>query len=149
MGRRTTVRICSALVIVGALVLSGCAREQPIYEARNHMLPSGAATYSLDQIENRIIKAAKSTGWNVARLGPGALRATLKWGVGDKHVVVVKIEYGQTSFNILHESSQNLLEGMAPEETAYAGQIVIHKRRNERVQALEKAIEQGLYGPAS
>lgn len=149
MGRMRTVRNCSALVIVAALILSGCTREQPIYEARNHLLPSGAAIYSLDQIESRIIKGAKSKGWYVDRVGPGALRATVKWGVGDKHVVVVKIEYNRESFNILHESTQNLLEDIAGPNQFYAGQKLIHRRRNDRVHQLESAIEQELYGPAS
>ena len=149
MNNRMRVGICSALFIFGALVLTGCERARPIYEAHNHMLPSGASIYSLDHIESRIIKAAKSKGWQVDRIGPGALRATVKWGAGDKRVAVVKIEYNRKSFNILHERSQNLLEGIAPSDHWYAGQKVIHRRRNDRVHELESAIENELLGPGS
>ncbi len=149
MNNGMKVTICSALFIFGTFVLTGCERAHPIYEARNHMLPPAASAYSLEQVEGRIIKAAKSKSWHVSRIGPGALRATIKWGGGgDKHVAVVKIEYDRKSFNILHERSQNLLEGIAPPEHMYEGQKVIHRRRNDRVHELESAIDQELYGPS-
>ena len=103
----------------------------------------------MDRIESRIIKAAKSTGWAVDRIGPGTLQATVKWGAGDRHVAVVKIEFSQTSFSILHLRSQNLLEGIAYPDHPYAGQKVIHRRRNSRVKKLESAIAQELYNSAT
>ena len=95
------------------------------------------------------MKAAKSTGWYVDRVRPGVLQATVKWGVGNKHVAVVKIEYNRKSFNILHVRSVNLAEGIADREHAYSGEKVIHRSRNTRVHQLESAIDHELYGPAS
>ena len=45
---------------------------------------------------------------------------------------------------ILHERSRNLVEGIAPLDHLYAGQKVIHRRRNDRVRELEPTIEHEL-----
>lgn len=149
MKSKMRASVYPVLLVVGALGLASCQRAFPIYEANGHMFPTSASTQSLDQIGSQIIKAARSQGWLVDRTGPMALQATTKWGVGDKHVVVVRIEYNQKSYSILHVRSQNLLEGIAPSQTAFSGQKVIHKRRNARVRILESAIERELYGTAS
>jgi hypothetical protein len=119
----------SALILV--MVVAAC-NVQPIYSSQDHPVPAASKGLNLAQLEGRIIEAAQAKGWRIDRVGPGDLRATLKWR---GHVAVTRIVFNEQTYRVRHESSQKLKESDSE----------IHRAYNRRVLALEDEIEKRLY----
>lgn len=122
-------RIAILLIL---LAVGACHRIQPIYSVQGHAIPSASLGLSAQQITQIIYNTAQSNGWLVDQIGPTELRATQKWRT---HTAVVLISNDEKSFSTRIDGSSNLLQqGDA-----------IHRAYNERVHALEDAIEKRLY----
>jgi len=134
------------LLLLVANGLSGCERQQPVYQMEGHVIPQASANLSLKQIEDRITKAAMKNNWRVRSVRPGQLVAMITWR---RHSGTVTIDFTQTTYGIHYKSSTNLLYETAAEEQPYSGQKVIHRNFNKRVRALEQAIEVELSFPGS
>jgi hypothetical protein len=114
------------------LAVSACHRIQPIYSVQGHPIPSVSQGLSPEQITQLITSVAQSKGWLVDQMGPTELRATQKW---HDHAAVIFISNDGKTFSIRNEGSTNLLQ---------QGDL-IHRAYNERIHALEDAIEKRLY----
>jgi hypothetical protein len=110
------------------VAIGACQRLQPIYAVQGHPIPSASAGLMPVQITQLISSAAQSNGWSVEPVGPTELRATQKW---KDHTAVVLISQDGRTFSIRNENSTNLLQ---------QGDM-IHRAYNERIHALENAIE--------
>jgi hypothetical protein len=110
------------------VAIGACHRVQPIYAVQGHPIPSASAGLMPVQITQLISSAAQSNGWSVDPVGPTELRATQKW---KDHTAVVLISQDGRTFSIRNENSTNLLQ---------QGDM-IHRAYNERIHALENAIE--------
>lgn len=119
-------------VLLLMLAASACHRVQPIYTVQGHPIPSVSAGLTSAQITQLIASAAQSKGWLVDPIGPTEVRATQKWR---DHTAVVLISTDGSTFSIRNEGSTNLLQ---------QGDM-IHRNYNERIHALEDAIEKRLY----
>ena len=114
-----TIRRFAVLLLIVAI--GACHRVQPIYTVQGHPIPSASAGLMPVQI-------TQSNGWSVEPVGPTELRATQKW---KDHTAVVLISQDGRTFSIRNENSTNLLQ---------QGDM-IHRAYNERIHALENAIE--------
>ena len=123
------------IVVVAVAGLTACNRQQPILTIEDVRIPRPAETLTLDQIKNNIVQAALDKGWLVDEVGPGELRATLKW---KNHVAISAIRYSKASYSIKLTSSRNLKEENG----------MIHRKYNLEVQALEAEIDKRLYRPS-
>ena len=133
-----------AVVSIAMLVLSGCARERPIYEVENQPIPQLTPPLSPAQVEARIIEAGKRDNWRIRSIGPGHLEGLTRWS---RHSATVAIDYSAKAYSIRYKSSVQLLEGIAPQDHWYAGKRVIHKTYNRRVRELKSAIDNELSHP--
>jgi hypothetical protein len=124
--------------------LSGCAREQPIYQVENQPIPQSTQPLSVKQIEARIIEAGKTANWRILPIGSGRLQGTTSWS---RHSATVTIDYDLRGYSIRYKTSVLLLEAIADKDHVYAGQRVIHKEYNRRVGALQRAINAELSFP--
>ncbi len=128
-------KILTFFVVAAAVVgLSACNRQQPVLTIEDARIPKPAEALSIDQIKNNIVQAALDKGWRVDEVGPGELRATLKWKT---HVAVTTILYSKSTYSIRLASSQNLKEVNGK----------IHRKYNQEVQSLEAEIDRRLYRP--
>lgn len=137
-------------LLLGALaaaLLSGCARERPLYQVDRHPVPQAAQSLTLEQIGQHIVKAGARAGWEVRSTGPGTMVGRKDWH--GRHTAVVAIAYDREAFSIRYRSSVRLLHGVAVKDHPYEGQTVIHRRYNEYVQALERSILRELSAPVS
>jgi hypothetical protein len=135
-----------AFASLAILLLSGCAREQPIYQIENQPIPQLTQPLSVKQIEARIIEAGNKEDWRIRPIGSGRLQGTTSWS---RHSATVTIDYDSRGYSIRYKTSVLLLEGIAAKDHVYAGQRVIHKEYNRRVRALETAINNELSLPGS
>jgi len=125
-----TIRRLGVLLLI--LAVGACHRVQPIYSVQGHPIPSVSAGLTPAQITQLITSAAQSKGWLVDQVGATEVRATQKWR---DHTAVVFISNDGTTFSIRNDGSTNLLQ---------QGDM-IHRAYNERIHALEDAIERRLY----
>lgn len=79
------------LILLGALVLAGCASRQPMTFKGN------AYERSEEQVRNAIITAAKNNQWNVCDAGNGALRADLTY---KKYRIYADMLYSAEGFTV-------------------------------------------------
>ena len=114
------------------ITVSACHRIQPIYTVQGHPIPSVSLGLKPEQVTQMITSAAQSNGWLVDPVGPTEVRATQKWR---DHTAVVFITHDDRTFSIRNENSTNLRQ---------QGDM-IHRAYNERIYALEDAIEKRLY----
>lgn len=118
------------LLTCAFFMMAGCARTQPVYNVNE---PIG--TYqkiSSSQINKIIVAAAKELGWSIKADGPNKYKASVSWR---NHSAVAEISYTTSNYKITLLSSQNLLEGNG----------MIHKKYNERVQALKNKIDSKIF----
>jgi hypothetical protein len=78
-----------------------------------------------------IVSTAQSKGWLIDPIGPTQVRASQKWRT---HSAMVIITTDGRTYSINYEGSTNLLQSGG----------VVHREYNERVHALEDAIEKRL-----
>jgi hypothetical protein len=114
------------------LAVGACQRIQPIYTVQAHPIPAASASLAPDQITQLITTAAQSKGWLVDPISSTQVRATQKWRT---HSATVIISTDGRTYSINYEGSANLLQNGG----------VVHREYNERVHALEDAIEKRLY----
>jgi hypothetical protein len=114
------------------LAVAACQRVQPIYTVQGHPIPAVSANLTPDQITQLITTTAQSKGWLVDPISSTEVRATQKWRT---HSASVIISNDGRTFSIRYEGSTHLLQ--------QGGSI--HREYNERVHALEDAIEKRLY----
>jgi hypothetical protein len=105
---------------------------QPIYTAQAHPVPTVSASLAPDQIMQIIVSTAQSKGWLIDPISPTQVRATQKWRT---HSATVIISTDGRTYSINYDGAANLLQGTG----------TIHREYNERVHALEDAIEKRLY----
>jgi hypothetical protein len=114
------------------LAVGACQRIQPIYTVQAHPIPAASASLTPDQITQLITTTAQSKGWLVDPISSTQVRATQKWRT---HSATVIISTDGRTYSINYEGSANLLQNGG----------VVHREYNERVHALEDAIEKRLY----
>jgi hypothetical protein len=114
------------------LAVAGCQRVQPIYTVQGHPIPVASANLTPDQITQLITTTAQSKGWLVDPISSTQVRATQKWRT---HSATVTITTDGRTYSINYDASTNLLQNGGS----------IHREYNERVRALEDAIEKRLY----
>lgn len=124
-----SIVLCCCLLLLGA---SACAsRVEPIYNVVNHPVSSAAQRLPLQEIGHVIATAAADYHWSVVRSGPGQLRATYERG---SHEAVIAISYSKSAYSINLVSSEDLKQ--------HDGEI--HRKYNEWIHNLERAIEERL-----
>jgi hypothetical protein len=114
------------------LAVGACQRIQPIYTVQARPIPAASASLTPDQITQLITATAQSKGWLVEPISSAQVRATQKWRT---HSATVIISTDGRTYSINYEGSVNLLQNGG----------VVHREYNERVHALEDAIEKRLY----
>lgn len=110
------------------LVLAGC-RTAPVMNVVD--APVGAAR-SAQQVEQAIISAGNSLGWQMRPGGPGRIEGTL---LLRDHRAVVDIDYTPRTYSIRYKSSSSSLH--------YDGNT-IHKNYNGWIENLDRAIRNRL-----
>lgn len=120
------------MVLLVVLALGACQRIQPVYSVQGHAIPAASASLAPDQIMQLIVSTAQSKGWLIDPIGPTQVRASQKWRT---HSATVIISTDGRTYSINYEGSTNLLQNGG----------VVHREYNERVHALEDAIEKRLY----
>ena len=109
------------------LVLAGC-RSAPVLNIVE--APVGVAR-SAQQVEQAIISAGNSLGWQMRPSGPGRIEGTL---LLRDHRAVVDIDYSPKTYSIRYKDSSNLNhEGGT-----------IHKNYNGWIENLDRAIRNRL-----
>jgi hypothetical protein len=120
------------VLLLVVLAAAACSRVQPIYTVQGHAIPAASANLTPDQITQLITSAAQSRGWLVDPISSTEVRATQKWHT---HSATAIITNDGKTYSIRYDGSTNLLQ---------SGDM-IHRQYNERVRALEDAIERRLY----
>lgn len=142
--RRVFAPLTVFLLLV--FVFSGCSRVRPIYQVENHPIVQHSTPLTLKQIETGIRTAGRAGKWRLRPIGPGQMEAKTSWG---KHSAVITITYSLKSFTIRYKSSVMLRAREAQDYDPGTGGLVIHRRYNSRIRALENAIDGELSFPVS
>jgi hypothetical protein len=122
------MRFFGILLAATALMLGGCAQNQPIYNVESApIIAPGNKAYSMREVQQAILRAGSQLGWQMQSTAPGRITGTLALRT---HVAVVDIEHDTKSYSIKYRDSTNL----------EARDGTIHKNYNGWVQNLEKAI---------
>jgi hypothetical protein len=120
------------MVLLVVLAVGACQRIQPVYSVQGHAVPAASASLAPDQIMQLIVSTAQSKGWLIDPISPTQVRASQKWRT---HSATVIISTDGRTYSINYEGSTNLLQNGG----------VVHREYNERVHALEDAVEKRLY----
>jgi hypothetical protein len=120
-----------AAIAAAALLLVGC-RTVPIHNVKDVPVnvPAGQ-TATLATVEQAIVRAGNSLGWQMKVEKPGLIVGTLNLRT---HTAVVDIPFTTSSFSILYKNSVNLEQ---------KGDT-IHSNYNGWVQNLDQAIRRQL-----
>jgi hypothetical protein len=116
------------ILIVAALLVTGCGTTQPIYNVQSAAITGPAGkTMSMNEVQQAIMRAGTQLGWQMQPEGPGRISGRLALRT---HLAVVDIEHDTKSYSIKYRDSTNLdaRDGM------------IHRNYNGWIQNLEKAI---------
>ena len=119
-----------AAVIVSALILvaAGCRGAVPVYNVTDATVAASKPNPSLDDVGKAIQRAGATLGWQMKQTKPGHMLGTLYLR---KHVAVVDVNYGVTSYSISYKDSTEL---------DYDGGN-IHPNYNGWIQNLDKGIK--------
>jgi hypothetical protein len=107
-------------------IVTGC-RSAPIYNAE-HIAISPRVSATDEDISEAIWSAGRRLGWQVNKIRPGEMQATIDMR---SHSATVKILYNHSIFSIHHISSKNLDEDDGE----------IHENYNIWIKRLEKKIQ--------
>jgi hypothetical protein len=118
-----------AAAISAALLLGAC-RATPVYNVNDQPVVVTAASYSMKDVRDAIIRAGARRGWTFTDAGTGKLIGHLD--VRSKHSATVDVDYTREDFDINYRDSQGL------KYDAAAG--TIHKNYNSWVQNLANDI---------
>jgi hypothetical protein len=121
----------SALMLIAAsvLALAGC-RSAPVLNISD--APIGG-NRSMQQVEQAIVDAGRSLGWQMSPQGAGRIQGNI---VLRTHRAAVDIAYNTKSYSIRYKDSDNL---------DYTGSS-IHKNYNGWIENLDRAIRNRLSG---
>ena len=120
------------LLIVLSMFLIGC-RTSPLVEVTDAPITTGSGkTLTLSAVTHDIIQAGVGLGWQMKKVKPGYILATL---LLRKHMVKVNIHYSTTEYSITYNDSN---------EMNYDG-TNIHTNYNNWVQNLNNAIRTHVY----
>lgn len=117
-----------AMLVCVLFMMAGCARTQPVYNVKEHIGSSVSQKISSSQIGKIIVAAARAQKWDIRADGVNKYRASIAWR---DHSAVAEISYTASNYEINLLSSKNLLGGNG----------MIHKKYNQRVQKLKRAID--------
>lgn len=120
-----------ALFVAAFVLLAGC-RTSPVYNVYNApVMVTGNKPYTAGDVEQAIIRAGASLGWQVRKVKPGKLIGTL---FIRSHMAEVDIAYSKDKYDIRYKNSNNL---------NYDG-TKIHSNYNGWIQNLDNAIKREL-----
>ncbi len=120
------------LLIILSMFLIGC-RTSPLVEVTDAPITTGSGkTLNLSAVTHDIIQAGVGLGWQMKKVKPGYILATLFLR---KHMVKVNIHYSTTEYSITYNDSN---------EMNYDG-TNIHTNYNNWVQNLNNAIRTHVY----
>lgn len=105
---RISIKFLFAIAAVA--VLSGCLRQQPVYNVTEKPFPTNVATkLSLDEIYQAISVAGigRQDSWTFERQSNNVAIGTIN--VRNKHTAKVRVPFSNEKFSILYESSTGLL----------------------------------------
>jgi hypothetical protein len=131
MTGRGSVR--ALLLVLAAIVATSACRTAPVHNVAAPVVAAPNVHLAPDAVAQAIFRAGNRLGWQIETVTPGTLRGTLKLR---RHVAVVGITHDASTFRITYQDSTNLL---------YDGQV-IHKRYNQWVHNLERAIQMEIAG---
>ena len=131
MTARRPVRI--GLVLLAIVLATTACRTAPVHNVVAPLAPAPGARLTMNDVAQAIWRAGNRLGWQIETVSPGALRGTLKLR---QHVAVVAIAHDTSTVRINYQDSTNL---------RYDGHE-IHRRYNQWVQNLERAIQAELAG---
>jgi len=120
-------RVLMVAVACSVLALAGC-RTAPIMNVVD--APVGA-NRNAQQVEQAIISAGNSLGWEMRPAGPGKIEGTL---LLRDHRAVIDIDYNPSRYSIRYKDSSNM---------HYDGGS-IHKNYNGWIENLDRAIRNRL-----
>ncbi|MGM0593515.1 MAG: hypothetical protein ACQETD_03170 [Pseudomonadota bacterium] len=123
--KKILVRMLLVAFAVGVIV--GC-RTAPVYNVEDQTIVANVDNVSMDGVENAIMRAAGPLGWQVKKVEPGHMVATLNVR---KHMAQVDITYDTDSYSISYKNSSHL---------KYDGSN-IHSNYNGWVQNLQRNID--------
>jgi len=121
------------LVVLAVVLATAACRTAPVHNVVAPLAPAPGARLTMNDVAQAVWRAGNRLGWQIETVSPGALRGTLKLR---QHVAVVAIAHDTSTVRITYQDSTNL---------RYDGQE-IHKRYNQWVQNLERAIQVELAG---
>jgi hypothetical protein len=121
----------SVLILVAGsvLALAGC-RTAPVLNINEAPI---SGNRSMQQVEQAIVEAGRSLGWQMSPQGPGRIQGNLALR---SHRASVDIAYSPKSYSIRYKDSDNL---------HYDGSS-IHKNYNGWIENLDRAIRVRLSG---
>jgi hypothetical protein len=118
-------RLLTCVLLASVFALTGC-KSAPVYDVTAAPVTS-TKPMSMQAVEQAIIGAGTSLGWQMAPQGAGKITGTL---ILRTHRAVVDITYDTKSYSIKYKDSDNL---------NYDGRS-IHSNYNGWIQNLDRAI---------
>jgi hypothetical protein len=113
------------LVLLAASVLAlGACRSAPVRNVTDAPISSGK---SMQQVEQAIVEAGRTLGWQMSPQGPGKITGNLALRT---HRATVDVTYNTKSYSITYKDSDNL---------HYDGHS-IHSNYNGWIENLDRAI---------
>lgn len=109
-------------------MMAGCTRTQPVYNVSEPIGSSVSRKVSSSQMGKIIVAAAREQKWDIRADGANKYKASIAWR---DHSAAAEISYTASHYEINLLSSHNLL----------GGDGMIHKKYNQRVQKLKRAID--------
>lgn len=119
-----------AIVAGLTLAVTGCAREQPVYNVVNHPIPAVSKPLTLNDIQKAIILAGVDRGWVLTPVELGHLRGHIDH---DGHSADIDVRFTPANYSISYVGSTNLLATTNGE---------IHRNYNKWIHLLEEGIGQ-------
>ncbi|MBE9525569.1 MAG: hypothetical protein IME94_01220 [Proteobacteria bacterium] len=126
------------LLLLLAVFLVAC-KSAPILNINDAALNTDA-TMKLNDVTKSIIIAGNGLGWQMKKVKPGEINATLYLR---DHVARVKVKYTTTNYSINYVDSTNL--DYKASDPNHDGQAVIHSNYNGWIQNLSNAINNQVY----
>lgn len=124
------ILFCVAIIVCG-FALAGCRSSTPVYNVKDSLVQGYDKKLSQAQVEKAIIDAASGLKWQLKKVKPGLILATV---LSRGHSAVIEIKYSDKAYSIDYKSSENL---------NYDG-TNIHQTYNGWIKNLDAAIKNKL-----
>lgn len=115
-------------LLSGILMLSSCAREQPVLNLQNQPASQQLTT---EQVKKCIEMAGTGRGWQMHEVKPGLIDGVISRG---GHYAEISIPYSNKGYSINYQTSQNLM----------AKDGSVHRNYNKWIKLLNKDIQSNL-----